>query len=449
MTTVDLSNLRPFATRAWNQTAAKACAQELYWLQTQYEPKAVRPDRFLGLDRRNRGSGLHDFARLALHLLFAKGVWPNTERTLRAVITSGGGKDVPGDGLGFMRGAGYNNLWDALGELMPKAQLFVDRFVFNADDRIGSEHFVAIDDAGDVANYFEVGPGGYHGRIDWAELSPKNAAVPNQLRVIDFKNRPAIHPRAEIIAHEQLSFYAWMLAKHYPQARAVPAKIGIYYFEYGVTNEEEVPWDVIDANVGRLLARIRHKQSLRVIDIAPEPGFGRCQYCDFVGDCPDGTKLTEGKLGAIVDKASAEQAARSLFVLDELRDATRKALKAYCEENGPVMTSDDTGYGFMKQTEYVKDAKAISSILKKADIDPWRVLKIDGNELDKITKNDKDLAAACEAHIKVDRDGTTFKAFKPKKDSKVITTPKVRGRVKAPSDKKNKKADVIVTPAAK
>ncbi len=451
-TDTNLDVVRPFADMAWNQTAAKSCAQELYWLRTAYEPKSVRPDRLLGIDRRNRGSGLHDFGRLSLHLLFERGAWPNAERTLRAVLTKGGGKDRPGDLLGFMKGPGYNNLWDALGELMPKAVMFQERFKFTADDRIGSEHFVAIDADGEVANYFEVPAGGYHGRIDWAELSSKTAPVPNQLRVIDFKNRPAIHPRAEIIGHEQLSFYAWMLAKHYPQARAVPCLVGIYYFEYGVTNEEEVSWDVIDANVERLLARIRHKVSLRVVDIAPEPGFGRCQYCDFVADCPEGTRLTEAKQGAIVDADSASQAARSLFVIDELRDATRNALKAYCEENGPVLASSDTGFGFVQHPEMARDAKAISGVLKKAGIDPWTVLKIDSAELEKITKKDKDLDAACEAHVKESRVGTTFKAFKPKKDSKVIMTPKVRGRVKSPKDKKTtdkKKPDVMVTPAVK
>lgn len=447
MTTTEAIS-KPFANRAWNQTAAKSCSQELYWIQTQYEPKTVRPDRFIGLDRRNRGSALHDFARLSLHLLFAKGAWPKPEKTLHAVLQSGAGKDVQGDAVGFMRGPGYSNLWDALGELVPKAVMFHERFTFDADARIGSEHFVAIDAQGQVANYFQVPVGGYHGRIDWAELSAKTAAVPNQLRVIDFKNRPAIHPRAELRAHEQLSFYAWMLAKHYPQAREVPARIGIYYFEYGVTNEEEMSWAEIDANVERLLARIRHKVTLKLADIAPEPGFGRCQYCEYISDCPDGTQLLEAKLGAVVDAASAKQAAKTLFVIDELRDAAREALKAYCEEHGPVQVDADMGFGFVTRPEYEKDAKAIAKVLKDAGVDPWTVLKVDGAELEKVVKKKPELEKACDALTRVEREGTLFKAFKPKKD-KVIMTPKVSGKVKGAKSKNNKKADVVVTPAVK
>lgn len=440
------TEFKPFATRAWNQTSAKSCSQNLLWLAQGYEPKEVRPDRFQGVDRRNRGTALHDFARLSLHLLFERGKWPHAEKTLHAVLARGGGKDGPGDPMGFMRGPGFNNLMDVIGELLPKAVMFQERFEFDADARIGSEHFVAVDGDGEVASYFDVPAGGYHGRIDWAEMAPKSAPKPNQLRVIDFKNYPAIHPRSELRAHEQLSFYAWMLAKHYPQTRKVPARIGIYYFEYGVTNEEELSWDEIDANVERLMARIRHKRGLRIVDIAPEPGFGRCQYCEFIGDCAAGKDLLDNKLGAVVDAESAVKAAKSLFVIDELRKATLDALKEYCKEHGPIRLDGDAGYGFVSHAETEYDVKNVAKTLKDSGIDPWQVMRIDKEALAKITKDNEVVDKAVKLYMKVSREGTTFKAFKPKDESKVVTTPKIKGRVKAPKEKKPKKTGVMVTP---
>lgn len=441
------TEFKPFAERAWNQTSAKSCSQNLLWLAQGYVPEHVRPDRLVAVDRRNMGTALHDFARLSLHLLFERGKWPNVERTLHAVLARGGGRDTQDDPMGYMRGPGFQGLLDVVGELLPKARMFQERFEFDADARIGSEHFVAVDAEGDVASYFDVPKGGYHGRIDWAEMAPKSAAKPNQLRVIDFKNYPAIHPRAEIRAHEQLSFYAWMLAKHYPQVLKQPARIGIYYFEYGVTNEEELTWAEIDANVERLMARIRHKRALRIVDVRPEPGFGRCQYCDFIGDCADGKAMLDNKLGAIVDNESAKQAARSLFVIDELRKATSEALKAYCKEHGPVRIDGDAGYGFVSKSESEYDVKGIAKLLKDNGVDPWQVVRIDKDALDKATKDSEVLQKAVQTLVRVSRDGTTFKAFKPKDESKVVATPKVRGRVKAPkAEKKTKKDSVMVTP---
>lgn len=439
-------NTRPFADRAWNQTSAKSCALQLFWLKQDREPKMVRPDRLAKIDRRNRGTALHDFARLSLHLLFAKGKYPDAEKTLRAVLKSGGGKDWPGSLLGFMGGAGFPELVDSIGELLPKAELFQERFQFVADNRIGSEHFVAIDADGGVANYFEVPAGGYHGRIDWAELSRDN-----QLRVIDFKNRPAIHPNAELKAHEQLSFYAWMLAKHYPQARQRPLRQGIYYFEYGVTNEVEISWDVVDANVERLLTRIRQKRALRIIDIVAEPGFDRCQYCEFIGDCPAGSKLLENRLGAIVDNQSAIDACKSIFVMTELLDATKDGLKRYCEQNGPVFVDIDLGYGFKEDPDYSIDSKQVMKLLKDSGMNPFEVIGVSRQKLEKLAKSvSDDLRKKINDLIIVDRTGTKFTAFKPKKD-KVMATPKVRGRVRTPKDRKSNKQDGgdVATPNVK
>jgi hypothetical protein len=433
---IDPENFRPFADRAWNQTSAKACSWQLWRSQQGIEPVKGRPDRIESIDRRNRGSALHDFARLALKLLLDKGQWPNAERTMRAVLKAGAGKDIPNDGFSFMKGAGYSNLWDALGELVPKARLFMDKFVFSADDRIGSEHFVAIDKDGEVASFWHVPPGGYHGRIDWAELSAKTAAVPNQLRVIDFKNRPAIHSRAELKAHEQLSFYIWMLAKHYPQARAVPGVIGIYYFEYGITDWVELDWKEIDENVERLLARIRHKQSLRVIDIAPEPGFGRCQYCEYLGDCPAGEKLLDGKTSAPVDQATALEVAKGLFVADEMRDAARDGLKKYCEEHGAVMIADDSGFGFKRSPTYDYDPIALARVLKNSGCDLRKVMSVDMTEIKKLRRDNPSLDHELGKLITV-RIGTKFEKVKPKRDD-ILMTPLVKEKMKTTKDKETK-----------
>lgn len=442
---------KPFAKRAWNQTSAKACSLQLLNLDTGKEPTTSRPDRLVNIDRRNLGTVLHDTARLCLHALLERGKWPNIEKTLMRVLTKGGGRDVQGEPLSFLKnGHGYPMLMAKAGEIVPKAQMFIDRFEFNADNRIGSEHFVAVDANGDTCSYWNVPEGGYHGRIDWAELSSSKDPVPNQLKVIDFKNYPSIMPRAELRSHEQLSFYAWMLAKHHPESRESPVLIGIYYFEYGVTSIECLSWDEIDANVERLFSLIRFKQNLKMEDVRAEPGFGRCQYCEYLSECPEGVKLTEGKIGAIVDLESAKAAANALFVTKELVDATTKGLREWCKEHGPVRISDTTGYAFTESPEIEYEALKLVKNLVDAGIDKQeakKVLRVDKIELSKLVKKHERVEKLVESMKMVTGHTSTFKAFKP-------TTKNVRMTKKVTAPKKKatavtKKAKVRVTPRKK
>lgn len=463
MTTTNKIALPPetmvFEKRAWNQTAAKACSLQLLWSDYRVPVEHPRPDNFSALNRRDAGSALHEAARLSLHLLLSKGKWPDAEKVIQRVILTGGGGEAPGNPLSFMAGKGFPELADRIGELVPLVRLFQDRFEFEADDHLGNEHLVAIDANGESCSFWQVPPGGWHGRVDWAEMTGPDAPIPYRLKVIDYKNRPAIHPRAELRTHEQLSTYLTLLSRLYPQARRVNPLQGIYYLQYGVTNYEELTWEEVDANYERLRARVRAKRALRLVDVAPEPGFGRCQYCEYLGDCPQGQKALDGRLGAIVDLASAQDAAKTLFVLDQLYDATRTGLKRFCEEFGPVAISDDTGWGFVTKTSYEVIRKEVETELLKHGLDPETVMRVDMTALKKLVKDqgNKVLEERMAQLIKVDRTGTDFKPYKPRVQ-KVVTTPKVRGRVHVATGSKSatetissssqKKTGVIITPRA-
>ena len=415
-TTTSMEEVKPFKDKSWSHSSASSCPQVLLWRQNKFKGSG-RPDRIVAIDRRDRGSFLHDAAELSLKTLRTHGKWPVPARVCEHILIKGGD-----------RGEGYSTMSDVVGELVVKVALFQECFRFSMDDHLGSEWRLCIDPTGQTCSYDDPPVGSWRGKIDWAEISEAGA-----IRVIDFKNRPAIHPKSELMSHDQLLGYAWMLGCLYPQARKHHATIGIYYFEYGVTDEVEVTWDDVDAAMRRQRAKVNRLAGLKVLDVKPEPGFGRCQYCDHLSDCPEGLSLLDDKTSAPVDKETAVALAKQLFVIDELYSASRAALKRYAEEHGPVAISDDTGYGFVVKTETEINTKLVIAELRAAGKDMWPALRIDKDELKKLIRDDKELQVRIGKHTKT-REVTRFDSYKPKKDN-VQATPMVDARVRRKKDK--------------
>ncbi len=414
MTSLNIVNNKPFANRSWSHSAANMCSLSLF-NQDGGVPPTGRPDRIVSLDRRDQGSFLHDSAYTCMRLLKSRKQWPVARKVVDLLLNKGP----------------YTHLAVHVGELIRKIDLFQKKFRFNGEFVLtnGGEMPICVTADGNVVAYDNPPPGAWRGRIDWPEMD-----VTNQLRIIDYKNRPAVYPKAELIENGQLSGYAVALSRLYPQVRERPLLQGIYYFEYGITDEVEISWAQADENFAIEMSKVRHKTSLTVDLIRPEPGFGRCQYCDYLNSCPEGLSLLDDKQSAPVDDESAKSLGRKIFVVGEVYDAGRKALKKYVDEHGPVRLDEETGYGNVVGEEKEYDVKEIARVLKTAGQDPWSVLRIDSKSFKELlevlegNEETKQTAQALRACIKV-RERTDFKEFKPKR-KKVREAPKVTGKVR-------------------
>jgi hypothetical protein len=408
-------NSKPFENRSWSHSSANSCSLTLFNRDILQMDPTGRPDRIVSLDRRDQGSFLHEASYMSMKLLMQRQQWPVARKVAELLLNKGP----------------FSHMVHHVGEFTKKIDLFQRKFLFNTQNALtkGGEMAICIDKEGNIASFDQPPPGSWRGRIDWPELDETG-----QLRIIDYKNRPAVYPRAELIENGQLSGYGVALSRHYPQVRARPLKQGIYYFEYGITDEVEISWEQADENYAIEQAKTRHKMSLTRAMVRPEPGFGRCQYCEYLNSCPEGLSLLDDKQSAPVDEETAKSLGRKLFVVGEIYDAGRKALKKFVDEHGPVKLDEETGYGNVITEDKDIDTKEVARILKKNGQDPWTVLRVATDDFKKLlealdeNEQTKKIADELRACIKV-REKTTFKEFKPKR-AKVRTTPRPEGRVR-------------------
>lgn len=402
---------QPFANRAWSHTAAGSCAYELLHRDMGQVSETTRPDRFITIDRRDAGSILHLGSEYSMIGLKAKGKFPKPGTVIRLALKQ------------------YPTMAHAEIELTERLALWQERFEFDIDRELACEWRMAIDVDGNLTSYDHAPPGAWRVRVDWAELS-----ADGQLKVIDYKNKPAIDSDSALKSHEQLAGYAYAMSKLAPHVRSRPARLGIYYYQYGVTKVVDVDWPTIDALHERQMARARAKAKLRVIDIVPEPGFGRCQYCDIIGMCPAGSELMSERQAAPTDMEQAKALAKRIFVAEEVVSAGKKALKRFAQEHGNVMIDDDLGYAFKESMSNQVQLKQLIDGLVAEKVELDKVLRVDMDAIKAMAKEHKGVHRLVEANITRAVTGTEFTAVKPK-DSKVTVAPTVRERVK----KKGKK----------
>lgn len=329
----------------WSHSRANSCSLALYKEKVLKAPIEPRPERLIAIDRRDLGRAMHEGMDTQLGAVVRGRDWADPKTLARDLIGE------------------YPHLAPEVDEVERRLALFRERFRMSRDmdwqDRdsvirnhmLGNEMRLAIDGQGNPCSFDDCPPDGWRGIVDYAEDDGEGT-----LLIIDGKNRPAIHTRSEVEGHEQLSKYLVLVAQRYP-GRFTKFVAGIYYFEFGHTQLVPMDWDRVQDNWRRLQARAAHKESLDEDKIEPEPGWGKCQYCDYLESCPAGRQAIEPSLMVPTDAKSAEAAAKWLMVTDEKVKAVRTALRAYTQEHGPVMLDDATGVGYsVKETvEYDKN----------------------------------------------------------------------------------------------
>jgi hypothetical protein len=303
-------------------------------------PPEPRPERFIGIDRRNFGSLLHEGSDLSLESLVNDNGWPNARDLTQRMISVEVNGAHP-----------FAHLSGIAGEIERRFELYVNRFrvtdrnmelverdAFIRSHMIGHEMRLAVDGDGNPCSFDDCPADGWRAIIDYAEVHD------GVLTIIDNKNRPAIFPNAELKLDEQLSGYVDLVRAHFP-GQFTSYRQGIYYFEFGYTQLVDMTAEEIEANVFRLKARAAHKESLTLEQIAPEPGFGKCQYCDYLHSCDPGKAFTAGGGLMVTDVDQARKLAEWVLVEEEKLSAAKKALKIFTGEFGHVELDDKTLVG--------------------------------------------------------------------------------------------------------
>lgn len=405
---------KPFSDYVWSYSSATSCSLQLLWKRRRVQPSARRANSEESESIRAMGSAMHDFARLSMLTLMKTGQWPRADKVAAAVLKSGDGRELDGDQMAFMRGPGYRIIAHRIDEIIESGMLFFERFRFNVDDMIGIEKSFGVGPDGKPCGYKQTPPGGIRGRIDWVELSAPKDGIASKLRVIDFKNRPAIHADEELRSNEQLSIYAYAMASHYSRSLDSPSSQGIYYLRIGAQKEVSVPWELTTRNVERLMAKIRFKSGLEEKEIKPEPGIGKCQYCEYLVDCPEGRRLIDSEGGVPRSPDTAKDLAKSLFVVSELQGAAMEGLKEYCKENGPVQIDNGTVYGFrLKETRTANIAKVLDAA-RASGLDVNDLLSINMKSLKSKMKQHEDFADLIEKTGAIEKStATEFSSYNP------------------------------------
>lgn len=428
----------------WSYTRASACSLALYKDKVLRLPREPRPERLLSIDRTLFGSVLHLGASAILRCLVRQELTDDFPWSpdVRESAAAGRRPDIKAMAAELV--TGNSELAPVVDDVEKRLQLFVDRFRADRESTIEErdsyvsqrmivcEHSLAVRGNGTRCAYVDCPPDGWRGKIDYAEDGGDGL-----LTVIDFKNRPAMYSDAELRTHEQLSLYLWFVSCHYPQFTKF--RVGIYYFEFGATQFVDLSREEMTANVDRLRSRAAFKETLTEETVAAEPGFGKCQYCDYLMSCDAGNRVVEPSLLVPTDRDSALATARWLVVNEERVKAVRMALKAFTQEYGPLSLDDETSVGFSAGEKTVYDKNATLRILKaliesgKIDGRLSRFTSLDLAEVKKAAKAevvDTALEPARSRGMK-----TEFEIFRPKK--RVAVRPgdnndrRVTGRVKS------------------
>lgn len=429
----------------WSYSRATSCARALYMEKVLGAPPEPRPERFLAIDRRDLGRVLHTGAEIMLKAVAGGRPWPDPRLVAQTCIKS------------------HVHLTPAAGEIEESLSNFAHRFrcEWQMDElerdaiirstMLGSEMRLAIDadnkscffktreemerDGDKITSKIVPCPDdGWRGIVDYADVDDRT------LTVIDFKNRPAIFSDAELRVDEQLSGYLHLVTCQYP-GQYDTFVVGIYYFMFGHLQLIELTAEEYLANVGRMRARARIKESLTKDEIGPEPGFGKCQYCDYLQTCDAGGDYMRGGQLAPTDTDQARQTAAWAMVMGEKLKAARKSLQMFTSEFGPIELDDKTMVGYALNDSAVaydknKTLRILKQLIGEGRLggrlsDYTSLATTEVKKAAKVKHVDEALVPACKLKVEL-----KFDFFRPAKKRGVRTVKEGTKTVVHPDDRK-------------
>lgn len=418
-------------TGPWSYSRASACARALYMGKVLKAPPEPRPERFLEIDRRDLGTVLHLGAETMIRAMIKSRPREDADALALRLLATEEGDLRP-----------FAPLAPAITDIARSLDRFYARFrmqdfedvetrdAWVRDHCLDSEWKLAVDADGRSCAFDACPESGWRGIIDYAEVDGET------LTIIDFKNRPAIFADSELRVDEQLSGYH-DLARAQAPSRIKNNVLGIYYFEYGHTQTLSLDDQQIADNVARLRSRARAKESLALDQIGPEPGYGKCQYCDYLNSCQAGREYIAGAPLTPTDRDQARQTAAWVLVQEEKLKAAKDALKAFTGEFGAVDIDDKTSLGYSRPREgVVYDPELSLRILKQLIVEGHVKAKLhDFVSLDveavKKAARDKVVYEAL-APARSPKTSVKFEFFKPVKNEAVTVVKEGLKTVAAP-----------------
>jgi len=424
----------------WSYSRATMCSRAMYKRYVTRAPPEPRPEEFFDIDRRAFGSILHECADDMIKGLVKNGGWPDVKKMVNHHLTL---VDEHGERPFF-------HLLSETAEIERRMQLFVHNFRCDWDmdlhardellihNILGNEMKLGLTLDNKPCSFDDCSIDGLRGFVDYAEEDG------DTLVIIDFKNRPAIFSKAELLRDEQLSCYLHLVDCH-EHHRFKKFVVGIYYFEFGYTQLVDIEPEQVHENVDRLRARARVKESLEIKQIGPEPGFGKCQYCDYLASCEVGKESSENSRLVAMDKNAARELAQWLLVEEEKLKAVKKSLNKFTAEFGPIELDDKTQVGHsLSDTGFDYDKKqtlrVINKLLARGEVEGSLsdFVNLNTQAVKKLTKKHDDVLSGVRKPVSK----TKFEFFRPANKTGVRKVKDGRKSVVHPQDMRKTRARV-------
>jgi hypothetical protein len=202
----------------------------------------------------------------------------------------------------------------------------------------------------------------FTGKPDVVEMEDRVAIVR------DWKTGWAIDPETELKGSFQGRAYAKQIFDAYPQVHTV--RLIWEYQRWDKTREAVLTRSDladIDAMLSTLIARIT--RSRETGEWPASPGKW-CALCPAPHKCP----IPSGYRGdgQVTDDETARDVASLLVSLEALQKASKKSLRAWCAENGPVQVGDLMfDFSTMADSDRVIDKDALRSAMEDVGLE-WR-----------------------------------------------------------------------------
>jgi hypothetical protein len=267
----------------------------------------------------------------------------------------------------------------------------------------GLEEKVGLDDLFDECDFHEAS---YRGVIDMLQIKGDHALV------TDWKSQAHIMSQGELDAHEQMTFYCWLIWKLYPD-EVTRFTARIWYLRYGFWMDTVRTEDDLIAFEQALM--IKERKISEITSWDPIPGK-HCGYCDYILSCPIALDLSPENQ-AIITQDQAIIAAQKLTVMDALKKELTAGVKQYVDTADNVMIGDDWVYGKNHTVSDKWDVKKLAPVLKKHNRDLADFCNADTKKVKKLlkeaAKDDPALQADLE-NIREEKHQTKFQGYQRK-----------------------------------
>ena len=224
----------------------------------------------------------------------------------------------------------------------------------------------------------------FRAKIDLLEMP---GTIADKIRITDWKTGYSGQ-----VNSFQLDVYAYVCKLLFPHLKKI--EIRFYYVKSGFIQSKIL--DVADLDVTKiqleaLMQRIESESKWK-----PKPGI-RCLNCSVASFCT----AKPSNLKAIGSPTDAEALGEEIALLEAQAKAKKKALSAYCRQNGAV-AAGGLSYNHWPQESWKVDMGPFLSAVVANKVDPDEVLNADKRAIQKAMKQTPGFQEAVQPYIEVD-----------------------------------------------